>query len=93
MINSTQSINNAQTNINNQPSVVKPDVHRQVRSHSTPLTSEGDLSDVPMDAGSLQVSSQHVKNLSRYFNTFRAYANQIDYSDRILNKVAHGVGD
>jgi len=94
MINSAQSVYSSHAHYENQPSVGKPEVHRYSKPNSLvrlnpELSSE--QADT-MDGGSLPVSLQQVKNLSFYFNTFRSYMNQIEYSERLLSQVSYAIG-
>jgi hypothetical protein len=88
MINSAQSVYNSHAHYENQPSVGKPEVHRYSKSsHLARLNVEQNSEQAAtMDGGSLPVSLQQVKNLSFYFNTFRAYMNQMEYLSGCFRK-------
>lgn len=94
MINSAQSVYNSHAHFENQPSVGRAETHRYSRSsHLLRLPQDNDSETTgKMDGGSLPVPLQQVKNLSFYFNTFSAYVNQIDYSERLLSQVTYALG-
>jgi hypothetical protein len=95
MIKGPQNIYNSLPSLDTQNPLQRPEVNRGIRTNipSSGERLEGELQTQSQSATNqpTDVSLQQVKNLSDVFNTYRSYVNQLDATDRIVNRVAYGV--
>jgi hypothetical protein len=96
IVNGPQNTYNSLPSLDTQNQPIKPEVKRTPQE-GTAIQGEksgnGNLEQKALHAPDEQVdvSLQQVKGLSNIFNTYRSYVNQLDATDRLVNRVANGV--
>jgi hypothetical protein len=92
MIKGPQTINNSLTNLDTQSPVSRPEINRGVQ---TPVPAQSEQQNYETQSqttveDSPAISAQQVKNLSEIYNSYRSYVNQLETTDRLVNRVAYG---